>query len=103
MTRMRPHAINLPAQRAEYEGLSPWKAMSKREEQSLIIKAAVSYVCSQSTIEAGYIVDHTCDGVFAGWRGDRCCPTVVATMKRPRRFRRRNRQRLAAHARRLRR
>ena len=54
---------------AEYEGLSPWKARSKREEKSIIIKAAVSYVCNQSTIAAGFIADCTCDSVFAGYGG----------------------------------
>jgi hypothetical protein len=67
---LRPRAINPPVQRAVYEGLSPWKAKSKREESSSIIKAAVSYVCNQSTIAAGFIADRTCDGVFAGYGGE---------------------------------
>lgn len=63
---MRPRAINLLAQRPEYEGLSPWKAKSKHEETSSIIKAAVTYICNQSAWAPGFIADHTCDGVFAG-------------------------------------
>jgi hypothetical protein len=66
---LRSRAINPPVQRAEYEGLSPWKARSKREESSSIIKTAVSYVCNKSTAEPGYIADHTGDGVFAGYGG----------------------------------
>jgi len=63
---LRPRAMNLPVQRAEDEGLSPWKARSKREETSDVIKAAVTYCCSKATAEPGYIADHACDGVFAG-------------------------------------
>jgi hypothetical protein len=66
---LRPRAINLPVQRAEGEGLSPWKARSKHEETSDVIKAAVAYCCSKATAEPGYIADHTCDGVFAGCGG----------------------------------
>jgi len=66
---LRPRAINLPVQRPEDEGLSPWKAKSKREETSELIKAAVAYCCSMATAEAGYIADHTCNGVFAGYGG----------------------------------
>ena len=65
---LRPRAINPPVQRAEDEGLSPWKAGSKREEASEVMKAAVAYCCSKATAEPGFIADHTCDGVFAGWR-----------------------------------
>jgi hypothetical protein len=53
----------------ESEGLSPWKTRSKREEASLIIKAAAAYCCHQSTCAPGFIADHTCDGVFAGYGG----------------------------------
>ena len=68
---LRPRAINPPIQRAEDEGLSPWKAGSKREAASDVIKAAVTYCCSKATAEPGYIADHTRDGVFAG-----CCGIV---------------------------
>jgi hypothetical protein len=66
---LRPRAINLPVQRAEAEGLSPWKARSKHEGTSNVIKAAVSYCCSKATAEPGFIADHTCDSVFAGYGG----------------------------------
>jgi hypothetical protein len=66
---LRPRAINLPVQRAEDEGLSPWKARNKREETSRIIEAAVTYCCSKATAEPGYIADHTGDGAFAGYGG----------------------------------
>jgi hypothetical protein len=29
----------------------------------------VAYCCSQSTCAPGFIADHTCDGVFAGYGG----------------------------------
>jgi hypothetical protein len=63
---LRPPAINLPAQRTEEEGLSPWKAKSKHEETSNVIKAAVTYCCSKGAAEPGFVADHTCDAVFAG-------------------------------------
>jgi hypothetical protein len=66
---LTPRPINLPVQRSEAEGLSPWKARSKREGTSEVIKAAVSYCCSKATAEPGYIADHTCDGLFAGYGG----------------------------------
>jgi hypothetical protein len=66
---LRLRAINLPIRRGEDEGLSPWKARSKHEETSNVIKAAVAYCCSKATAEPGYIADHTCDGVFAGYGG----------------------------------
>jgi hypothetical protein len=60
----------LPVQRAEEEvGLSPWKARSKREGTSDVIKAAVAYCCNKCTAEPGFIADHTADGVFAGYGG----------------------------------
>lgn len=40
---LRPRALNLPVQRTEDEGLSPWKARGKHEETSRIIEAAVAY------------------------------------------------------------
>jgi hypothetical protein len=66
---LRPRAINPPVQRAEDEGLSPWKARSKHEQTSDVIKAAVAYCCNKCTAEPGYIADHTGDGVFAGYGG----------------------------------
>jgi hypothetical protein len=48
---LRPRALNLPVQRTEDEGLSPWKAGSKQEEKSRIIEAAVAYCCSKCTAE----------------------------------------------------
>jgi hypothetical protein len=29
----------------------------------------VSYCCSKATAEPGFIADHTCDGIFAGYGG----------------------------------
>jgi hypothetical protein len=66
---LRPRPINLPVQRAEGEGLSPWKARNKREETSQVIKAAVAYCCNKCTSEPGFIADHTADGAFAGYGG----------------------------------
>jgi hypothetical protein len=90
---LRPRAINLPVQRAETEGLSPWKARSKHEETSDIIKAAVTYCCSKATAEPGFIADHTCDSAFAGYGGivggkylkaaDRSMRKLVKLMGRP--------------------
>jgi hypothetical protein len=67
--KMRPRAINPPVKTTGAEGLSPWKAGSKREAASDVIKAAVTYCCAKSTAEAGFISDHTRDGVFAGCVG----------------------------------
>ncbi len=66
---LRPRAINPPIQRVEDASLSPWKAASRREEASDVIKAAVTYCCSKATVEPGFIADHTCDGIFAGYSG----------------------------------
>jgi hypothetical protein len=73
VVEFRPPTLNLPwaasPQRSEGEPLSLWKARAEHEKTSSIIKAGTAYCCSKSTLAAGFIADHTCDGVFAGFGG----------------------------------
>jgi hypothetical protein len=73
VVEFRRPALNLPQvaspQPAGGEPLSPWRARAEHEKTSSIIKAGTAYCCSKSTLAAGFIADHTCDGVFAGFGG----------------------------------
>jgi hypothetical protein len=59
----------IPPQPSEGKRVSPWKARAEHEKTSSIIKAGTAYCCSKSTLPAGFVADHTCDGVFAGFGG----------------------------------
>jgi hypothetical protein len=70
VVKFQPPAVNPPRTVSRrVEPLSPWKARAEHEKTSRIIRAATAYCCSKSTLAPGFIADHTCDGVFAGFGG----------------------------------
>jgi hypothetical protein len=60
----------IPSPHPAGEGpLSPWMAGAEHEKTSRIIKAGTDYCCNKSALAPGFVADHTCDGVFAGFGG----------------------------------
>ena len=67
---LKPSKAKRPRQRVACEHLPSTKADKVEiEKNSHILKAAVTYCCTKSTAAAGFIADHTGDGVFAGYGG----------------------------------
>lgn len=67
---LKPSKAKRPRGPVACEHPSSTKAdMVEREENSLILKAAVTYCCTRSTDAGGFIADHTGDGMFAGHDG----------------------------------
>jgi hypothetical protein len=73
IVEFRRPASNLPRvvspQPSGDEPLSPWMARAEQEKTSRIVKAGTAYCCSKAALAPGFIADHTCDRVFAGFEG----------------------------------
>jgi hypothetical protein len=73
VVEFRRPPLNLPRVASPHpageEPLSPWRARAEHEKTSRIIKAGTDYCCSKSALAPGFVADHTCDGVFAGFGG----------------------------------
>ena len=67
---LKPSKPKQPRRAATHEPSSCSKADKvEREKNSQVLNAAVTYCCTKATGAAGFIADHTGDGVFAGYGG----------------------------------